>query len=913
MQSTASAARYSRREHGRIVAAHAIFEGKPYRLVSVYAPPDSAAATRPDFFKHALGPQLTGNTILGLDANCVPDEALDLKRVANSPYRNDGADELEDICSAHSLIDVAREWLGDLPFFTAHHTVPGGTVTSTRIDRIYAPDADGTAWEHVQIAHDIFGRDPAARELDHEMAVIQLITAKGERGTDLQTMNESIFEDEAFNTKVHAMIEGTVELLNPEANRTWRETWDSIKTQLRSMGIAESMRRRKKDTEHIKSLKRTRDGLKGEIDAGLAAQPKVSRYIELESEINAATKQNRSLYETTEEIAYNRGKSHDNGSAAFFRPWKPRGAAQWITKIFTADWSNPSNPIRDGTSCEDPAKIAEASTPYWSSLFTRKATLPAKAEACLKTLRTGNRVLPPSAAKCGAAVTHQDVSRTCNTLPTGKSPGPDRIPNKFYKTFSAVIAPILANVINESHEKGEFTPGFSDGLIALLYKKKERDDPRNYRPITLLNGDYKIMMRILTQRMNETVVQFVSRFQNGFVPDAFIAENIMLLKLVQAYIEDGDEDAFFVFLDMEKAFDRCSWDFLIKAMKEIGYDDAFIQYVQLVYSHDHPPSRKLYVNGYLGPSFQLGSGVAQGCPISPLLFLLITEPLARLFERDTRLQGVTIGNLRLVISQFADDTTLVCRPGDESPAQDNLDTWMQGTAMLENDTKREGQLLGKLNRERARAPRGVIANEAWVADGETIRALGAPMGNNFDETAWWKGRYRTVKARIATWPGMRRLSIRGRNLLLQSIFYGSFRYWLYFLIMPDPIIKIIELDAKQILWASDPTLLSNEEGTSKRARRWIHEMASYLPWSKGGAGILHWESHCKAFYASWIIRFLDPRRAPWKDVLRHWISDEYIHEAIILSSASDSDRTNEIPDTAPYIKRCLQELPKLVT
>ena len=59
--------------------------------------------------------------------------------------------------------------------------------------------------------------------------------------------------------------------------------------------------------------------------------------------------------------------------------------------------------------------------------------------------------------------------------------------------------------------------------------------------------------------MNETVVQFVSRFQNGFVPDAFIAENIMLysvLKLVQAYIEDGDEDAFFVFLDMEKAFDN---------------------------------------------------------------------------------------------------------------------------------------------------------------------------------------------------------------------------------------------------------------------------------------------------------------------------------------------------------------------
>ena len=55
----------------------------------VYHPlPDSVAATRPDFVKHALGPQPTVNTILGLDANCVPDEALYLKRVANSPYRS---------------------------------------------------------------------------------------------------------------------------------------------------------------------------------------------------------------------------------------------------------------------------------------------------------------------------------------------------------------------------------------------------------------------------------------------------------------------------------------------------------------------------------------------------------------------------------------------------------------------------------------------------------------------------------------------------------------------------------------------------------------------------------------------------------------------------------------------------------
>ena len=101
-----------------------------------------------------------------------------------------------------------------------------------------------------------------------------------------------------------------------------------------------------------------------------------------------------------------------------------------------------------------------------------------------------------------------------------------------------------------------------EGIISVLYKKGAKDDPRNYRPISLLNCDYKIFTRILTQRMNTAVLQFVSPQQTGFVQNSFIAENLMLLKLLQAKVEDEDEEAIFLFLDMEKAFDRCSWPYL---------------------------------------------------------------------------------------------------------------------------------------------------------------------------------------------------------------------------------------------------------------------------------------------------------------------------------------------------------------
>ena len=108
------------------------------------------------------------------------------------------------------------------------------------------------------------------------------------------------------------------------------------------------------------------------------------------------------------------------------------------------------------------------------------------------------------------------------------------------------IAPILVEVFNTSREKGSLPDSCLQGLISVLYKKKDRDDPRNYRPITLLNCDYKILTRLLATRMNTAVLQFVNPEQNGFVPGGFIAENIMLLKSLQAYVESEDEEALFI-------------------------------------------------------------------------------------------------------------------------------------------------------------------------------------------------------------------------------------------------------------------------------------------------------------------------------------------------------------------------------
>ena len=171
-------------------------------------------------------------------------------------------------------------------------------------------------------------------------------------------------------------------------------------------------------------------------------------------------------------------------------------------------------------------------------------------------------------------------------LPLGKSAGPDRLPNAFYKTMSAIVAPRLTAVLNEARANQELPESLRQGLISVLYKKRDRTDPRNYRPITLLNGDYKIFTRALTKRMNAAVLEFVSDPQNGFVPHGFIAENTVLLKLLQAHLEEPDEDgkkaeALMVFLDMEKAFDKVSFDYVREALPALGFTSGCTDFTDL--------------------------------------------------------------------------------------------------------------------------------------------------------------------------------------------------------------------------------------------------------------------------------------------------------------------------------------------
>ena len=171
---------------GRLTSVEIALRGERIRVASVYAPAEPRL--RPVFFK-LLKPKLKKRTLIGIDANCVPDVTIDVMTDATSPNNNNGADELAQLTADLGLEDVAREQLDGERLFTAHRPTAAG-ICRSRIDRFYTPTVDGLLWSH-GVCHDFWPTyfthaETGARFLDHIAVQVSLVVAKGVRGTDVK-------------------------------------------------------------------------------------------------------------------------------------------------------------------------------------------------------------------------------------------------------------------------------------------------------------------------------------------------------------------------------------------------------------------------------------------------------------------------------------------------------------------------------------------------------------------------------------------------------------------------------------------------------------------------------------------------------------------------------------------------------
>ncbi len=196
--------------------------------------------------------------------------------------------------------------------------------------------------------------------------------------------------------------------------------------------------------------------------------------------------------------------------------------------------------------------------------------------------------------------------------------------------------------------------------IITLIHKKDRDPQHcgNYHPVSLINVDAKLLSKILASRLEVFLPKLIHPDQVGFIKNRTSSDN--LRRLLHLMWQAGNESDITVAfsLDAEKAFDRVEWAFLFQSLEKFGLGSSFVNWVRLLY---YSPKASVVTNGRKSPPFQLHRGTRQGCPLSPLLFALVLEPLAIAIRQNNNIVGIKAGGIEHKLLLYTDDILLLCR------------------------------------------------------------------------------------------------------------------------------------------------------------------------------------------------------------------------------------------------------------
>ena len=245
------------------------------------------------------------------------------------------------------------------------------------------------------------------------------------------------------------------------------------------------------------------------------------------------------------------------------------------------------------------------------------------------------------------------------TFQKNKTPGNDGLTVEFYLAFWPLVGKCLVECLNFAHCHGELSTSQKQAMITLI-EKKDKDNRllKNWRPISLINVDVKIISKVMAMRL-ESILPFpVHHSQNAFIKGRSIFDAIRTINDILEYAKRNNRTGILVAIDFEKAFDSLNRTFLVKVLQKFHFGIYFSQWIQTFYTN---LSSCLLNNGFTTNFFSVSRGVRQGDPLSPLLFILSLEILACYIRQDRNIHGLVINNEEIKLTLFADDVTCFLR------------------------------------------------------------------------------------------------------------------------------------------------------------------------------------------------------------------------------------------------------------
>lgn len=263
-------------------------------------------------------------------------------------------------------------------------------------------------------------------------------------------------------------------------------------------------------------------------------------------------------------------------------------------------------------------------------------------------------------------ITKGEVRRALFVLGGDKAPGLDGFPAFFFQKLWDIVGDDIRGVLEESRCGGFILKDFNNTFISLIPKKGVCLCFEDFRPIALCNTIYKVISKVIANRLKPLLNFIISPEQSGFAPNRSIYEGISVAH--EAMVWTAKVEKMMIKLDIKKAYDHVNYNFQIDVLKKIGFYEAWLKWIG---GCINSPRISVLVNGSPQGFFETARGLRQGDPISPFLFIIMVEALGRLitWERHIGLwKGISVaeGVDPVCHLQFVDDIFLM---GGASPRE----------------------------------------------------------------------------------------------------------------------------------------------------------------------------------------------------------------------------------------------------
>jgi exonuclease III len=458
-------------------------------------------------------------------------------------------------------------------------------------------------------------------------------------------------------------------------------------------------------------------------------------------------------------------------------------------------------------------------------------------------------------------ISDKEIKQVVFSMHPDKAPGPDGYTVHFYTQCWDIINKDLCKMVRKSQDCNKLGGSTNSSFLALIPKEKGEKTFNRFRPISLCNTGYKIITKIIANRLKKILPKLIPENQGGFVRGRQILDNIILVQEAIHTSCKKKEKGMAVKLDLANAFDRVRHDFLFTVMRKFGFTQKFMGWIKACIS---APWIAPLINGRPAKFFQASRGLRQGCPLSPMLYVIQAAVLS--FQLKSCLINKSLPGIRITPStnevshaQFADDTILLGAASIKTARsfKSELDLYKRCSGSEINNNK--CKIYGWNCTPQELQQIGRILDMEGLSVWDNFIYLGIPIFKGRAMVAHWLPLVDKLKHKIQAW-GANWLTRAGKVVLMNSVLSSLPIYQCSVLLAPKTITNKIDVMLRRFLW----------EGGKNCARK-LH----LINWTKvkhskleGGLNIRDVVVHNLAMGGKLLWRMITGKRTWTKQILR---------------------------------------------